>query len=1520
MPIPGGTSDKFGNRYEALWAIDQLLRIVEGDSQSLILEPIDPEESRGIEFYVTNLDGTFAYWSVKRQTTKAAGWTMSLLATPDPGGRSILKDLLDHVERDPAHIGVFASTLGAGNFKELQMYAVDTPTLNARLDRSAELKQEFNDSVLAICGRNFERARKFLLSTRVSTSDEEGLRQRVGFAIRHLFFDERGVPIDPDAVRGYLGDLLLDRIHRPIDTDAILAALAAHGIRRRDWAIEKTVTDRIAALCAAYVNPLRSELINGSFIQLGDPYAIVGADERPVGPRILVVGGAGGGKSSALATTVDRLRKAGIPVIPISFDGPLDGLITTTGLGEKLNFPESPALVLAGISRGRQGALVVDQLDSVSVASGRRIELWSLFDLLRREVEQYPNLSLIVGCRKFDLEHDHRMRKLKAEGTVIAEVKPLTQVQIDASLNAAGIDPQKVQTSLRPIVEVPLHLAMYLDLPESDQAQVHDRDELFERFWIEKERKTSVRLGRAARWTDVIDKLTDWLSRNQQLSAPAYVLDEHASDASAMTSEHVLLLIGERYRFFHETFFDYAFARRFVAKGFSLLTLLHDGEQHLFRRAQVRQVLAYLRAHDRPRYLAELEAVLTAKDVRFHIKNLVFQWLASIADPQKEEWAILSNVGGKPELWGHVRAITVNRPKWFDLLDATGFLDEALASGDGAREREAIWLLGFHHTLEARSDRVAELLLKYRKEGQPWNDYLRHICRTGDVFGSRPMFDLFLSLIDTGVLDGLRPGFAVNDSWWSVLYEMAQKRPELASEAIAHWLRRSAATWRASDRKEYLWHHIDQSGGGDHVIRDAAKVPLAYSQQILPVVADLVAEFAEEYGDRLMHGPLWSHRTFGDNTIQVHTTILSALAISLEQLAKSDSARLDGLLEPYLDRPHDPIAYLTLRAWTASPEVYADRLADYLIKDPRRLKVGYSSWSSEGGSASIYVSAEAVRAASSRCSQDRYQALEAAILELKDEWEAKNPRIRGMIQLELLRALDAARLSSSAKSKLQELEHKFPRVENEKPASSDVSMVGPPIPPQAQAKMSDEQWLKAMRKYAGVQHRHDRPTISSGGEQQLANSLQDQSKNDPVRFIALAEQMADDLPSSYFDGILLGVANTSTPNATAKSSPNLDQMVSLIRRVHRIPNKPCGRWIAFLIEKWPGQIWPEDVIDAVRWYAVNDPDPEKELWKAKSARGQVYYGGDVHSAGMNSVRGSIAGAIAHLLFDNPARLERLRDGLDHLVHDKSIAVRSCTVEPLLAVLNSDTSLAISWFTECVSADAVLLGTRDVERFLYFAGHRDYQAVRPIFQTMLSSTNTEVVASASRQICLAALSLGQAKNDAESVRNGIAAMRKAAADVYAENVANETVGAVCRDLLIQFLTDEDEEVRVEAASAFRRISQIATAEQAKLLKAFLGGNPDQDALEEVVRALEDSPVQLPDLVCRLVEQCIDAFRDVASDISKAGSMAAMDLSKIVIRLYTQTEDAGIRSRCIDLIDKMELYSFIGLSDELQRLDR
>ena len=140
--------------------------------------------------------------------------------------------------------------------------------------------------------------------------------------------------------------------------------------------------------------------------------------------------------------------------------------------------------------------------------------------------------------------------------------------------------------------------------------------------------------------------------------------------------------------------------------------------------------------------------------------------------------------------------------------------------------------------------------------------------------------------------------------------------------------------------------------------------------------------------------------------------------------------------------------------------------------------------------------------------------------------------------------------------------------------------------------MTDDQWLGAMLKYRGRDFRS--PDSFAGGELELARSLKQRTFENPMRFAALAQQMPDDLPASYFESILHGVAESGYKDPSLRD-PEL--ATSLIRRIDSLPSRSCGRAIAWLIQRWEGTRWSDDVIDAVAWYAINDPDPESDEWK-----------------------------------------------------------------------------------------------------------------------------------------------------------------------------------------------------------------------------------------------------------------------------------------------------------------------------------
>jgi hypothetical protein len=554
--------------------------------------------------------------------------------------------------------------------------------------------------------------------------------------------------------------------------------------------------------------------------------------------------------------------------------------------------------------------------------------------------------------------------------------------------------------------------------------------------------------------------------------------------------------------------------------------------------------------------------------------------------------------------------------------------------------------------------------------------------------------------------------------------------------------------------------------------------------------------------------------------------------------------------------------------------------------------------------------------------------MEKAILTLTDDWEAKHPQLRGRRQLELLQALSSSRLSAPARANLRQLERKFPTLQHETPVGMRGGAVGPPISDDAQNKMSDEQWLNAMRKYSGVHFRNAPDISSAGGEHQLAISLMSHAQAEPARFAALAKKMPDDFPASYFEAILNGIAaslDTQPPSVDHKAKP--DQLAALVCRVHSLPEHPCGRAIAWLFEKGSTVDWDAAALDVLSWHAVNDPQPTKEEPSQKAAEeefetafGKKSYKPDPYSRGINSARGGAAGAIGRLLFDKPGLFGRLEPCVTSLAHDSSAAVRSCAVFTLVSMLNIDYRKAIVWFKECVTDDPILLGTPHVRPFIHYAAYRDRDSIWPVIESMLKSDEADIVKNAALEVCLLGLDFDDWAERIQLIEQGSVPMRDAAAMIYAANVAHPIVGPTCCRKLKSFFADSDVSVRTQAAVAFNHIATLDTDSQADLLGGFLSSNPGAASMELVVYALENSNVQLPDLVCQLGEKCVETRVNGAKEGSAKSNLTVMGLSKIILRLYAHTKDRAIRLRCLNIIDDMERYHFPGVTEELQRIER
>lgn len=1121
MPLPGGPSDKAGNRYEAWWTVACMARVLRGEYDSIRLEPPGPE-GQGVEFRLRSGDVS-EYHQVKRRGGRHGRWTLRELN--DTG---VLPTFRSHLT-DANATCVFVSMQGADELHELAERARGAAD-HEEFEREFA-KGEWGSRLSVLLGfwSGCTRDEVFALLKRIDvrTIDEETLRQHAELQLTSL------VEGDPSAASDALFAYAFDSVHQELDSTRIKSHLSSRGFNRPAWAEPKTLFDVVEAANARYLTFLDRALIRGELIQRDEGTRVLAALRDGSAKRgVFLTGDAGSGKSTVLLQVIKSLQKQGVPALAFRIDW-LEPTLLPDEAGRQIGLTASPVTTLDAMAKGRSCVLVLDQLDAVSLVSGRNPSFFECFDEMIRQALTVHTMRLVIACRRFDYENDYRLRRLGGREDVfdMVEVGPLSEDTVRQTVRAIGIDAARLTEHQVRLLSVPAHLKLLCEIAEGAGTSLsfETANDLYNLFWRRKQAILRQRLGRPVSWTAVIDTLCDHMNQNQTLSAPEALLDAHDADVQAMISEHVLVQDGASIAFFHEGFFDYAFARRFAARECDLVDLLRSGEQHLFRRAQVRQILLHERARDVRCYLKNLRTLLASADIRFHIKQVVFALLAQFAEPTEEEWRILEallqdfDYPHRGEVWFAIRSMP-----WFKLLDLLGVVATWLAQSESDTVDGAVRLLS--GVRRDAADRVAELVEPYIGASGEWRKRHRYLVQWADLDAGRRFFDLFLRLLDNGDLDGM--GRFRADDFLGLLHGLCEKRADWACEAIGRYLKRSLKLALVDGEPNPFSGEsgMRHSQWSDRVlIGSAQRAPGAFIEHVLLFMLHVIELNAVQEGETPWEDTVWQwrHRD-GGHSVADH--LLRAAEEALRKLGREAPDEFSRVAAPLQQSKYETVQFLLIRAYAANGERLADEAVDYLCESPRRLYCGYSD-----AGFSHRASRELIEGATPFCSGDRLERLEAMLLGYYTDYErmADGRRWRGHTQFELLVAIDGARRSALVEARIGEWQRKFGMEAPLEPRLGGVSLVGSPISASAVEKMTDEQWLGAVSRYASDREYEWRGGKPAGGAYQLSQMLESHVRKEPPRFAHLVLRFSERTNTAYC--MLSCVGSTLVPQTARRS-------------------------------------------------------------------------------------------------------------------------------------------------------------------------------------------------------------------------------------------------------------------------------------------------------------------------------------------------------------------------------------------------
>lgn len=273
-----------------------------------------------------------------------------------------------------------------------------------------------------------------------------------------------------------------------------------------------------------------------------------------------------------------------------------------------------------------------------------------------------------------------------------------------------------------------------------------------------------------------------------------------------------------------------------------------------------------------------------------------------------------------------------------------------------------------------------------------------------------------------------------------------------------------------------------------------------------------------------------------------------------------------------------------------------------------------------------------------------------------------------------------------------------------------------------------------------------------------------------------------------------------------------------------------------------------------------------------------------------------------------------------MVQDPSVIVRSCVGKTLLAVFVHERELAVKLFTVLCDAPDVLLQTRFVVDFLYFALPTNFQELSAVLTRMITSQIADVASAGSRQACLVALDLPEASELARGCLSGSEAQRIGVAQVMADNVMSAVHSSFCESVLIELFNDNSSEARAEAVNCFMRLEGDELGECELLVEQFVSSKAFPENYLPLMIALVRTTAKLPEVSLAVCERFMDIAGIAVADMSTSEAGHVYHMKDLVFRIYQQNPIIGYRSRCLDLIDKLLEHGAFDVDSALREFER
>lgn len=1040
----------------------------------------------------------------------------------------------------------------------------------------------------------------------------------------------------------------------------------------------------------------------------------------------LLAANAGMGKTVIIKDLYDKLAKENIPVLALKADKLYSKSILQ--LQEKINL-SIPVFDFVELCKQNfpQIIILIDQIDALSQSLSSERSYLDTFTQLIETYKHDNSVKIIISVRIFDLLYDPSLKVYKNLKSI--EVKKLEEASVLSQLKKIGLEKFNISNNLLELLQVPNNLDVFSRIFNKERtfAGINSIQDLYFELWKYKVLNLEPSLNiDVNRLIDVLYAISKLMFERQQITVSEQIFDRYSKELNYLKTEQLLKFDNNEIQFFHQSFYDYVFAKRFVENKSSIKQYIDSQKQSIMVRSALKMILNYLREFDHRLYIKQFKIIIKDRKTFFHIKHLLISSLSTVENPSEEEKQIVLKYIIPYSHFNYIFYEHVKGKKWFEFLITNDLLDILIKKVDGKdtfyqklviKIKSILGSTNIDKSQEQRNLEICFQLLQRNLNNS--SDLIIEFIYSkidNEYFISRFLYNLktWDNAKSFALLEKY-PGIINSNDWASfhILQDILEYNPQYVFEKIKIIL--------SKEQTNVNTHHEHQKG--ELLKKLIKKIPepvITYffegieteivEKQVVYENTDIISDYAV------------NEIELKDNEhLPPRDLIYQLIAVELRKQASKGSDYFKQFLYKYKNSKYKGILKFVVFALQTNEEKYTSEIYELILYlSKARFFDSYGRLN--------YEIRNLLRSTFKFFNDEQLNNILKIIkkINVKSElhlWKNNDGKKKlssflGLTKYHFFNCIpeDLIKADKELNREYQELHRKYKNMKDNSGSSSFGGIVGPPLSANAYKYMNKKDWINSFKKY-NTEHNFrshvNEKDFLKGGLLEHSRAFSETVRNYPSNYLELIDTIINekDIPIDY---PIKGVDGLQKADFSPEIICNF--LLKIIQKELNQSNIRECIWIADHLLATNN--FNKEILDFIIYHALNNSDPEQKEITEKEINNNRKNG--LVSTGINTIRGSAARA---LVFINDKKYSNeVFETLQKILEQDVDSVKAAILYQYAYLMNLDKDKAFKLFTSTVSKQANKNILPACIWSLQYLIHYDFKSLIPCLTSLVEMEN------------------------------------------------------------------------------------------------------------------------------------------------------------------------------------------------------